>query len=56
MADNKKSLKNPKPKTIEFKCEVIGGKISEEQYIALMPFILEAIAQMYEEDKNKHDK
>ena len=58
MVDKKKRepKQSSKPKTIEFKGEVIGGKIPEYMYDAIMPFILSAICEMYEEDKKKHDK
>ena len=57
MADNnKKSQKSPKKTTAEFRGEVIGGKCPKSMYKAIMPFFLEAIAEMYEEDKKKHDK
>ena len=42
-----------KEKTIVFHGEVIGGKIPEYMYDAIMPFILSAIREMWEEDQRK---
>ncbi|MBQ9265984.1 MAG: hypothetical protein IJ186_02800 [Bacilli bacterium] len=57
MADNnKKSQKSLKKTTVEFRREVIGDKCPKSMYKAIISFFLEAIAEMYEEDKKKYDK
>ena len=54
--NNKKSQKSLKKTTVEFRGEVIGGKCPKSMYKAILPFFLEAVAEMYVEDKKKHDK
>ena len=54
--NNNKRQKNSKKTKVEFRGEAIGGKCPKSMYKAILPFFLEAITEMYEKDKKKHDK
>ena len=48
-----KKPKSSKKQPRELKGEVIGGKLTREMCRAIMPFLLEAIIEMYEEHNKK---
>ena len=48
--------KKIKPKERTLKGEIIGGPMTKEQCRAIMPFLLEAMEEMYQEDLKKQTK
>ena len=51
--NNKKSQKSLKKAKVEFRGEVIDGKCPKSMCKAILPFFLEAIADMYEEEEEE---